>query len=591
MRPVPPTLAAAVLVGSLLGVVVDRTAPAPAADVARGSEEAFAAGLHPRELPPGRGPHRWTTSRAELRFRHLPSGPAHLEVELDGHRGPVAVAVDGVLVGRLEPGVAAARFDLRAGGGSRTVTLQAEPFVAGDGRTLGTVLRRVSLRPTGGWSWSSLFVFALPAAFTGACALAAGLAMGPALLAVLAVGLVEVFLLCPQGLVRSSYADLLALAAGVGAALAVAFARLVDRRIPGAGRWAFAAFLAAWLVQGLCGTTPLMVVSDAVFHANKLAAVARGDLFPTSVTQHAHAFRIPYGVSFYALLVPFQRAGMDPVTLVRVGAALAGVAASCGLFLLLVRRSPRAAAVAVVLLQLLPATFDVAYSYGNFSNAFGQAMTVLFFVWWARSGRGWPLGALLLATAALSHLSSLVVLVMLAAGLAVTRGRALLQDHPRLAALCVGLGIAALYYARHAPLIVDQLPRLLEGGGQGRGAAQGAGAAAQFQVLGLLTQWGVPALVLAWRGRPRPTQSTVDRDLAAFWIAGLLLAVPAVVSPLEVRYLYALTLPLAAAAGLGWDALHARGRTGAGIAWGLLGLQAVQGLSTVAEAVLRRYRP
>jgi hypothetical protein len=415
--------------------------------------------------------------------------------------------------------------------------------------------------------------------------------MGPALLAVLAVGLVQAFLLCPHGLVRSSYADHLALAAGVGAVLALGFARLVGRRIPGAGRWAFAALLAAWLVQGLCGTTPLMVVSDAVFHANKLLAVARGDLFPTSVTQHARAFRIPYGVAYYAVLVPFQRASFDPVMLVRMGAAVAGVAASCGLFLLTVRQGARAATVAVAVLQLLPSTFDVAYSYGNLSNAFGQAVTVLFFVWWARSGRGWALGALLLAAAALSHLSCLVGLVVLVGCLAAARGRALLRDQPRLLALGVGLAVAALYYARHAPLIVDQLPRLLEGGGQGRGAAQGAWGALRLQLLGPVMQWGVPVLALAWLGRPSPSRSPLDRDLAAFWVAGVLLMVPAVVSPLEVRYLYALTLPLAVAAGLGWERLRERGRAGAALAWGLLALQAVQGLATIADAVLRRYRP
>ena len=47
-------------------------------------------------------------------------------------------------------------------------------------------------------------------------------------------------------------------------------------------------------------------------------------------------------------------------------------------FLLLRRRGPRAAGLAAVLLQLLPASF-VYFSEGTLSNVFGQATSVLFF--------------------------------------------------------------------------------------------------------------------------------------------------------------------------------------------------------------------
>ena len=144
------------------------------------------------------------------------------------------------------------------------------------------------------------------------------------------------------------------------------------------------------LVQVVVGASPLMIVSDAVFHANNLARVAEGNVFLTSMTQHATPFRFPYGVSFYALLTPLYRAGLDPVGLVRWGAALAGVAAAGGLFAALVPRGPRLAAAAVGVLQLLPGTVDVL-SFGNLSNAFAQAVTVLFFAWWVsgRAARGW----------------------------------------------------------------------------------------------------------------------------------------------------------------------------------------------------------
>src|SRR5688572_13975427 len=99
-RLVPALLAA--VVGAAGALVLDRTAPAPSADVARGSEEPFAVdGLQPREIPPGRGPQRWTGARARFAFTHLPPAPARLEVRVHGHRGPVVVSCDGVVVGRL----------------------------------------------------------------------------------------------------------------------------------------------------------------------------------------------------------------------------------------------------------------------------------------------------------------------------------------------------------------------------------------------------------------------------------------------------------------------------------------------------------
>src|SRR4029078_3663502 len=224
---------------------------------------------------------------------------------------------------------------------------------------------------------------------------------------------------------------------------------------------------------------------------------------------------------------------------------------SAGLFLLLAARGPATAACSVVLLQLLPGTFDV-YSYGNLSNVFAQSMTALFFCWWAGRARGgWPLGAALLAAGALGHFSSLVVLVVLCACLVLMRRRGPGVDRTRVIAVAVGLGLALLYYASFWRLVVDQLPRLLEGGGQGRGASRGAGAAVWAQLAGVVAQWGIPAVILTVMGWPRLRRSLLDRDLAAYWIAGAALALPAVLTPLDVRYLYALTLPVAVAGAWG----------------------------------------
>jgi hypothetical protein len=106
-----------------------------------------------------------------------------------------------------------------------------------------------------------------------------------------------------------------------------------------------------------------------------------------------------------------------------------------------------------------------------------------------------------------------------------------------------------------------------------------------------VTGWGIAAIVLAWFGRPSPREGPpIDRDLSAFWMGAGLLALPAIVSPLEVRYLYALAPALAIAAARGALALHARGGTVRLAAWALVAIQAGIGAANLAHAVYSRYR-
>jgi hypothetical protein len=590
-------VAAIVFLSMVAAAVLTRLGPAPAADVARGSEEAFGRGLHRRELPPGIGPQRWTTARAAFTFRDLPRTGATLIVEIRDARGPVTVVADGVIVGRLESGARAASFPLAATGRrSREIELWSEPFRAGDGRLLGALLGRVAIDPAERDSWpppAILLELILPTLLAFAVARFAGLRSEWAALTALVTLAFATSVLWPSGLVHSPYAPRLCALLCAGAALALGFARAVAIRHHAVAPAALIALFAGWLVQVIAGTSPIMVVSDVGFHANKLAAVAAGDLFPVSVTQHAHPFRIPYGVSFYAALAPLARAGVDTVTLVRAGAAAAGLLATAAVFLLALSAiGPYAAAVAAVLLQFLPGAFDVAYSYGNLSNAFGQSATVLFFCWWAGRAPGrWPAGAALLALAALAHFSTFVFVGALVCALTIAdlHGRDL--DHTRRWAAVLGLVLAAAYYAHFAGLIWQQVPRLLEGGGQGRGASRSAWDALRLQGLTAVEQWGLPAIVLAWLGRPRPAgDGRYPRDLAAYWLAGLVLALPAIVSPLEVRYVYGLTAAVALSAGAGAARLEAAGPAPR-LAGRLLVLaQIVLGARAIAEALVVRYR-
>jgi hypothetical protein len=587
-------LAAAVLLAAAAAWGVYAVAPPPAADVSRGSEDAFATGLHRRELPPRQAPIRWTTDRATFRFRHLPIGPAFVEIAAAGHRETILVVSEGVVVGAIPAGVSTARLPLpESAAHSRDVQLQLTTFVAGDGRALGARLARVSVIPArrGGPGAGLLLVFVLPAIAAVLAGRVAGLSPAAALGVAIVLLALQAAVAWPNGVLHSPYADRYAVLATAAACVSAAFARFARTG------WAFVGLLAACAVQGLLATSPVMVVSDAVFHANTLARVSAGDWFPVSVTQHHPPFRIPYGVSFYALLVPFLRAGVDAVDLVRGGAALAGIAASAALFATLARAyGPMAAGLGVVLLQCLPLVFDVGYSYGNLSNAFGQAATVGFFAWWARPSRPGPagavLGAALLAVAAVAHLSSLIVAVALVAALLSLRARAGEADRGRVAAAGIGLAVAAAYYARHAGLVLAQLPRLAEGGGHGESA--GLLAAAVAQVTSATWGLGLPALALAWAGRPwrasTPETAGLDRDWTAWWIGAALLALPAVVSPLEVRYLYALTAPVAAAAGVGLVLLHGRGGAARALGWTLAALQAALAAATVAAGVFFRYR-
>src|SRR5688572_13202776 len=141
-RPATGTaLLGAALLAALAAAALERWAPAPAADSARGTEDAFAKGLQRRELPPRQAPIRWTTGQAAFTFENLPTSDADLEIAVAGHRGPILVSSDGLVLGVVPVGAATASFPLPSTGRrSRMVHLEVPVFTAGDGRQLGTRL-------------------------------------------------------------------------------------------------------------------------------------------------------------------------------------------------------------------------------------------------------------------------------------------------------------------------------------------------------------------------------------------------------------------------------------------------------------------
>lgn len=585
--------ATVLLAGLASSFALDRYAPFPSADIVRGSEDAFVRGLHPREFSgtPKR-PERWTTGRVEIRFDDVPSGPRRLEVALYRQRQPVAVAVDGVVVGSLQPRVARAAFELADSGRDvLTVELRTETFLAGDGRRLGAYFDRVTLFHERRGLPSPGLVGGLLTAGLGvlAAAAVAGVAPVTAVLAALGVLAVHGWLLWPCGLVRSAYADVLPSLLVLGGFLAAAFARWrASRAGEAAAAWAFGAVLAAFLVQAVVLTSPMVVTSDAVFHANRLQQVAGGDFFPVSRTQHARPFRIPYPVSFYVLLAPLAKAGLDPVALVRYGAGLSAALGSAALFLI-GERQPRRAALAVLLALSMPIAADVQ-SYGVLSNVFGQAVTLCCLAWWLAPRGGAAVGAALLLAAALSHLSCLIVLVVLLP-LLLWLGRPLARlGRARLAAVAAAAVLAGLYYWQYLPVLLEQLPRLAEGSGTGQRALSLAEAVLR-QASGTAGQWGVAATLLAALGLPWRAQGEAERLLVAAWLAGAVLAAVALVSPLEVRYAYALGFGAALAAARGLARLWSWGTPGRLAAAVALVVQLALAATGLEEIVLFRYRP
>lgn len=534
---------------------------------------------------------RWGGRRTEFVFLHLPPPPYTVEVRIHGHVGPVLIDEGGTTIGEIATDRFVGRFTLAATTSPRTARIVLRPTVLRSDPALGAQIDRIRILygAPGRLPVGLALVFVLPALGVLVAGVVAGLpSVGAAGGAILAVAL-QSALLWPDGLVRSPYAIWAALLIALGAAVAAIVARWIFRAAenPSPARSAFVAVLVAAAVQILVATHPHMVVSDVVFHANKLAGVGRGEWFPTSQTQHAEPFRIPYGVSFYGVLSPLSALGIERVNLVRWGAAVATFMASVLLIQAWGRAIGATGIVAVAFAAVLPRTIDLL-SFGNLSNLFGQAATVALLAWWLGPARHVVVGVVLVALAGTAHLSSLIVLVAALVGMCAA-DRASLRPR-RLTAAMIGLIVVALYYAPFTRLVVEQLPRLVGGGGSGSPAAGGVWSALVRQSQAALGAFGWPALVLAALGLAARGWRRSPAAVRGYGLGVLFLALPAIVSPVEVRYILALGPVIALLAAFGLGALWHRGAAGKIVA-GLLAAAQVQLLASRAiEAVLHRYR-
>lgn len=589
--------AGAILFSLVCAAIAHRLAPFPSANTERASESPFSYGLEEREfVPPMMGPGRWTTAGASFRFRYLPPGPATIEVRIRNHQNAVRVLVDRRSSGLIGVGDRSGDFDLDLKDRDLRVDLVVKPFLARGGRRLGTFLDRVTVVHSRSFvpPLALILIFVGPAA---ACAfLAASSSMGAvaAMATASVVSILQTLLLWPQGILRSDYAQSLALLLTLGVVLSYGLAWLSGRLSSEFPRFAFVSALTAFSIQGVAATHPMVIGLDASFHGHNLVEVAYGNLYPESLTQHRPPFRFPYGVTFYLLLNPLARGGLDLVETVRAGAALSGLLASGALFWLVADsrgRSPAAAlqaTTAIVLYLFVPWTFEV-FSNGNYSNIFSQAAALIFFTWWA-TGKpiGWPLGCIIFVIGALGHLSSFLFLLALVASLVLVHRTNLFRERRGLLAVTAGIILSLAYYAHFATLILEQLPRLLAGGHGGTGT-QTAFDSLVVQLERALFDWGIPVVVLAVIGRPRGG-TEMARDFTAFWLAGAMLFSAAVVTPLEARYLYALAPALAIAASSGVERLWALGTRGKLVASGLVAAQIGIGLAALVRGILYDWR-
>ena len=483
-----------------------------------------------------------------FRFDSVGPGAVNIDLEVKDHRTEVNVVANGARIGSLRPGERRLSTPILVSGRSLDLVIETEGFQA-SGRTLGTQFVALTVAPAATAKRGPAAVPARLWLALGGVVLVAFVCAGLSGLSSWSIVLPPTALLLmvlPAGLWRSSW--LLESAALVAAGTVIA--TLLATRATGSAlnRSALqACLLTAIIVHGILPPSPLVIQGDAQLHGNKLKEVAGGNRFPTTRTDHKPPFEIPYGFSFYGLLSPLSTPTESNVPAVRHGSAAFSALSIVALALFLGRTSASLAAAAVLLWTFAPVNLRTM-GYGNLSNVFAQATFVLFLVAAGGMPRGRPktlVLTLLVAISATAHLSSFIVLLTL---LVVSFLFSSDRHSPAFRPLLAGVAISGAYFATFVPLIASQTSRLL---------AERGGSA------GVFDPWRLPNQIVAGVGwpllialglsilvaSPRPILPFAKSLLAS----GVLLAIAALVSPVEVRYMLALVPLLAILAAAAFD--------------------------------------
>jgi hypothetical protein len=489
---------------------------------------------------------------------------SHVSVELaaaTAERKPfeAQVLVDRATVtrARLGGGYRAVSFPaVTDGAGTLRIRILGEPFAAGGDYRLAWV--RVSHESGGfvppvrwlqyglasllvlglaGWGWRS--VAAAPPA---AAVLAAGFA------AVLSAARLHVLSFLPA-----------ALAVAVASAGVAAIGSRCGL-VPASARWVVLGF-ALRLGFALHPASPS---ADATFHVHRVQAFREGQVISGRAPGPApEPLEVPYPPLFHALLVLAFRFGVaDEERLVRGAMALLEGTAPLLLFGLMRAggASLAAAGHAAAAASVMPEGVLVL-AKGIAANILGNWLTVLTLAVWL-DGAPLPaaIGALVLAL--LSHFGAALCLMGLLAAWAIrARGRAAVT----LAAAAIAAAIAwIVYYRAVAAMTMGSL------GSIGSHLAQEPTGFVRIRwvrvgktLQDLVLKFGATPLLLALAGlRGRDAPPALKALLVAWIACGALYGALAILTPLPLRFEYFLMPAVAAAAGLGAEALAERGRGG-----------------------------
>ena len=354
------------------------------------------------------------------------------------------------------------------------------------------------------------------------------------------------------------------------AVVAVAFRLRAGQPPRNTARFAIAFSAAALFLKLLVLLHPDMPIGDAMFHAHRFQGVLAGQLYFTSIAPGGYSF--PYPPGLYVVASAFAdlvRRGAGDVVLLRAVTAAADAGAAVLLYPLVaaVWRNRLAAAIAVAVYHLLPATFAVLTT-GNLTNAFAQSIALVAFVLVgygaARLERPLTVVSLTLALTAafLSHTSTAAILfvaALVAAALLAARGGIELRPVAAavaLAALGAAVAATAIYYGHFMDTYRAELGRIAHE--TAANAADAGGRTAGDRLAGvpysLRILYGVPAITLAAFGAVRLFRHPADslKLTVAGWTAActIFLAI-GIMTPVDMRYYLAAVPVLAIAAAYG----------------------------------------